>query len=121
MGSPFVHIEIPVSDFAKAQKFYGDVFGWTFEYYPEMKYMLFNTGTPPAGGMMIPVPGQPGGVLNHLGVKSVDESILAIQKAGGKILMPKTAVGDIGWFAVFSDPDGNVLAIFEQKESEGVD
>ena len=39
----FGHVEIPTTDFKKAKKFYGNLFDWTFQEVPEMKYLLFRT------------------------------------------------------------------------------
>lgn len=111
----YTHIEIPCKDMESAKRFYGNVFGWEFEDMPDMNYTLFRTPSPPHGGLFVPEEGQPGGVLNHILVESADESIAKIQENGGTILVPKTEVTGIGWFAVFQDPDGAVQAIFEEK------
>ena len=47
----FGHIEIPTTNFKKAKKFYGTVFGWSFEDVPDMDYVLFKAGTQPNGGL----------------------------------------------------------------------
>ena len=47
----FGHIEIPTTNFKKAKKFYGKVFGWSFEDVPDMDYVLFRAGTQPNGGL----------------------------------------------------------------------
>ena len=108
------HIEIPVKDKEKSKEFYGEVFGWKFEDVPEMDYTLFYAPTPPHGGLFVPEEGQPShGVLNHINVDSVDETSKKIEDLGGKILVPKTEIPNIGWFAVFEDPDGAVQALFE--------
>ncbi|UCD91978.1 MAG: VOC family protein [Methanobacteriota archaeon] len=110
----FTHIEIPVKNKEKSKEFYGEVFGWKFEEVPEMEYTLFYAPDPPHGGLFVPEKDQPStGVLNHINVDSVDETSQKIEDLGGKILVPKTEVPKIGWFAVFQDPDGSTQAIFE--------
>ena len=109
----YTHIEIPCKDKEKAKEFYGNVFGWKFEDVPEMDYTLFEAPSPPHGGLFVPEEGQPSGVMNHILVESADETIAKIQENGGTILVPKTEIPKIGWFAVFQDPDGAVQAIFE--------
>lgn len=38
-----------------------------------------------------------------------------VEGAGGKILMPKTAIGmDAGYFAMISDTDGNTVGLHSQ-------
>ena len=34
----------------------------------------------------------------------------------GKIVMPKTEIPEMGWFAVALDPEGNGFGIFESKD-----
>ncbi|MFQ5910230.1 MAG: VOC family protein [Thermoplasmata archaeon] len=114
----YTHIEIPVKDKEKCKEFYGKVFGWKFEDVPEMNYTLFYAPSPPHGGLFVPEEGHPSGVLNHILVASADETIRKIEEAGGTIHVPKTEIPNIGWFAVFEDPDGSVQALFESKPEE---
>ena len=46
MPSRPTHFEIPVDDADRAEKFYGSVFGWTFQRFPgaPMYYGMANTG-----------------------------------------------------------------------------
>ncbi len=108
-----VHIELPCKDVARAKKFYGDIFGWTFEDVPEMNYTLFQAPSGPGGGLFVPEQFNPGGTLNYLLVDSVDETSKRIQAAGGKILVPKSEVPGQGWFAIFQDPEGTTLALWK--------
>lgn len=43
-------------------------------------------------------PGQP--ITNYVSVKSVAKSMAKAEKLGGKICMPKTAVPQMGYFAI---------------------
>ena len=40
MANPFVHIELHTQDTEKAKKFYGELFEWTLEDYPDMNYTM---------------------------------------------------------------------------------
>jgi predicted enzyme related to lactoylglutathione lyase len=64
------------------------------------------------GGMMkkIDVNQRP---LNYVSVESVDDFIKKIQALGGKIIVPKTPIPNMGAFAVGLDPEGNPVGIFE--------
>jgi predicted enzyme related to lactoylglutathione lyase len=57
------------------------------------------------------MPGQ--GVVNYVGVESVTDYAAKVEQLGGKILMPRSPVPGMGWFAVFQDPEGNVMALWE--------
>ena len=36
-----------------------------------------------------------------------------LQRLGGKVLRPKTAVPKTAWYAVFPDPEGNIFAVWQ--------
>ena len=46
-------------------------------------------------------------------VEDIDQSLKNLEKAGGKIVMPKSKVGDIGLSAYFQDTEGNVLGVWQ--------
>jgi len=46
-------------------------------------------------------------------VPSVDEHIKKIESAGGKVVMPKTQIGDFGLYARVADTEGNVIGIWQ--------
>ncbi len=60
-------------------------------------------------------PGQP--VTNMIGVADIDAATVNIEKAGGKIVVPKTLVPDIGSYAYFVDPAGNIFGLWEDVKS----
>jgi uncharacterized protein len=37
---------------------------------------------------------------------------VAAESLGGKILMPKTEIPHVGWWAAFADPTGNRIALY---------
>ena len=108
------HVDIPVSDVAKATEFYADLFGWQirelpgFEGYP--MWMAPNGisggGLAPAGqGLTVP--------RSYVEVDSIDEVLTKAEARGATVVMPKTPISDTSWFAIFADPDGNVIGLFE--------
>ena len=114
MPHNIVHFEVPADDVERAKKFYQDLFGWKIEP-AEGGYNLINVGDPgPGGGMMArQAPGQ--GITVYINVESVDDYSKKIQSLGGTIIMPKTAVPTMGYFAVFMDTEGNALALWEEN------
>lgn len=111
-----VHVEFHVKEPKKVEKFYAAVFGWKFQGVPGMDYSLFQAASGPGGGVGGVQPGnwQPG-VINYLSVPSVDEYQDKVKKAGGKIIVPKAEVMGQGWFAVFEDPSGTRMALWQQN------
>ena len=127
MSDKVVHFEIPADDLDRARVFYQDAFGWTINSIPELDYTIVET-TPtdeatnlPAGpgaingGMMRRQPEIPGPVIT-VGVDDIDASLRRVEELGGKTVSGKTAVADMGYAAYFSDPEGNVLGLWESAQ-----
>jgi predicted enzyme related to lactoylglutathione lyase len=108
-----VHFEIPVDDVERAMKFYKELFGWKMESFaPGMEYWMIDTKDGIGGGMMKRQrPDQK--IMDHFGVSSVQESSAKVEKLGGKVLMPKTAIPKVGYFAICMDTEENVFGLFE--------
>ncbi len=53
------------------------------------------------------------GVVNYIGVPSIDKYSAKVVKTGGKICMPKTAVPEMGYFAVCTDLENNAFGLWE--------
>jgi hypothetical protein len=116
-----IHFDVPADDVARAQKFYGDVFGWKFDKWNgPMEYWMTITGDDKQpginGGLCKRMPGQMG-MTNTIDVPSVDEYSKKIQSMGGKILMPKMAILGVGYFAQCLDTEGNVFGIIQMDQN----
>ena len=116
------HFEIAADDVARAQKFYKDVFGWTMQKWresenPEQEYWFFETkddkGRPGIGGGMMKRQDPSQAITNYVTVSSIDEYSSKIEQAGGKVMMPKTKVSDMGFIAVCLDSENNSFGLFE--------
>ena len=108
------HVEIGADDVARAKKFYGDCFGWTFRDIPEMEYALYETGEGGiGGGMMKRNENMPRQMVNYAFVEDVEASAKRVEECGGAVVMEKTEVPGAGWFSVVSDPEGNVFGIWQ--------
>ena len=111
---PIVHVEIPAADQAASGQFYSELFGWKYSAYPEMDYAVFEAEGGPGGGFP-KVNGQdvtPGSVLVYVGTDDIEASLAKAESLGGSTIVPKTEIPGQGWFAVFSDPTGNRLALY---------
>lgn len=126
MNHTIMHFDIPADDVEKLKRFYENVFGWKIEKTPgPVDYWLIYTvpvdeqGKPTEmgvnGGMMKREHSEQK-ITNYVLVESVDEYAKKIEDAGGKIIVPKMAVPSMGYWAYFTDPDGNVLAIWEENK-----
>ncbi len=116
----FVHLEIPSDDVKRAVNFYWEIFGWKFEPMEGMPdYQLFRPSEDQKdlGGAVMARQQPMQGPLPYIQVESVNAYSEKIETLGGKILVPKMAVGGMGWMAVFQDTEGNILGIFEPDTS----
>jgi hypothetical protein len=113
-----VHFDIAADDPDRAMKFYKAVFGWKFNKWDgPLDYWLVTTGEkdePGINGGISRRNKQMPGVMNTIGVQSVDRYMKKIETKGGKILMPKMAIPGIGWFATCQDTEGNVFGIIQE-------
>ncbi len=114
----FVHIEFASSDPEKTRKFMEDVFDWEFQFMPEMEYHTYATPSGPGGGLMKPMADQQPGILNYLLSHDIDADVRKIEECGGRILAPKREIPGVGWWAVFQEPTGITMALFETKPEE---
>lgn len=116
-----VHFEIPADDPERAVGFYEKVFGWKFNKWDgPMDYWLIETGDENApginGGLLKREhPGQ--GLSNVVDVASADTFAQKVIEAGGRIVVPKTAIPGVGYIVYYQDPEGNVLGMMEHDES----
>ena len=117
-ASSIVWFEIPADSPERAKKFYGSLFGWNIKLFPGMtEYWHIDTGggndTPDGGMMARKHPEQP--ITNYISVKSVTKSMAKVEKLGGKVCMPKTAVPQMGYFAICQDTENNTFALWEMN------
>jgi predicted enzyme related to lactoylglutathione lyase len=116
--SKFVHMELNTSDPEAAQKFYKSVFGWKYQ---KMKmddgtvYVGFTGDGDGIGGGISKSqdPNMPPAWLGYVGVDSVKRTIAKVEKSGGKVVVPRMEIPNIGRLAIFTDPQGAVFAVWE--------
>jgi predicted enzyme related to lactoylglutathione lyase len=117
-----VWFEIPADNVERARTFYGKLFGWKIKKFPgpmAKPYWHIDTGggdSTPDGGMMERQDPKHG-VTNYILVASLDQAAAKVQKLGGKICMPKTAVPEMGYFVVCLDTENNMFALWEKSDS----
>ncbi len=122
---PIVHIEIPAISTSAAGEFYGQVFGWNIHADAVYNYVQFQSEGSPGGGFVTPGPTPFPGVeykldklLVYLATDDIDATLAVIEAHGGKTVLPKTEIPHVGWWAVFTDPSGNQLALYTSAPHE---
>ena len=109
-----VHVEFHSTAPEKTKAFLKDVFGWKFQDMPEMNYSMFDPPSAPGGGVQ-KAENLPAGVLDYILSENIDGTLRKIASSGGAIVMPKQEIPGMGYFAVFQDPTGITLALYEAK------
>jgi len=116
---PIVHIELSALDREVTGKFYNDVFGWKIEQMPEMNYATFESDEGVGGGFNPVSEHNPAGsVVVYIGTGDINATLAEIEKHGGKTISPKTEIPGMGWFALFSDPGGNLVGIYTGMQAQ---
>ena len=124
---PIVHFEIPVSDLEKARTFYGSIFGWNLQDWPMpdgSKYIgVHTTPIDEKTRQPLKVGAINGGIMQKtavakapifaVNVSSIDEKVKMVEKAGGKVVMPKMDMMGMGFYAYVNDPEGNTVGLWE--------
>jgi predicted enzyme related to lactoylglutathione lyase len=123
MSGRVVHFEVPFDDGDRARGFYEEIFGWRLQEMPEMSYTMVMSGpsgdqgpTEPGfinGGMLPRQDGPATGPVIVVDVDSIDATLQRIAGLGGSTVVEKVPVGDMGFAAYFTDPEGNVIGLWE--------
>ena len=116
-----VHVEIPAMNVEGASKFYESLFGWKMMAMPEMNYTMWEAGNGDEYGGFPQVSDEnpAGQVLVYIASDDIDADLKNVKKLGGKIVREKTEISGMGWFGVFEDPTGNVLALYTSAKPSG--
>ncbi len=112
--------EIPATDFERAKSFYEQVMAATFETMT-MEDIGMTMAFFPAdwensiGGGIAHGPGNEpsdkGSLIYLNGGDDLSTPLSRIEKAGGKVIVPKTSIGENGFMAQFIDTEGNRVAL----------
>jgi len=120
--SHFVWYELMTTDAAAAEAFYAKVIGWTMSDagMPGMRYTLLGAGKGPIGGLMaLDAQACEAGARpawsGYVAVVDVDAHAQSVVKAGGSLHHGPEDIPGVGRFAMVSDPQGAVFALFTDR------
>ena len=111
--------EIPATNYERAKKFYATMLGIeiTDMHMPDVKYGMFpydNDNNGVGGGiveMQGATPSAEGVTIYLNGGDDLSVPLARVEAAGGKIIMPKTDIGENGFMAQLIDTEGNRVAL----------
>lgn len=108
------HIDIPVSDMARAQGFYSTLFGWEIAEPPGFEgYPMWRAPNQISGGGLAPRGEGFTQPRSYVETDSIEETLELVKASGGKVLMDKSPISETSWWAIFEDPDGNHVGLYE--------
>ncbi|MEV0790293.1 VOC family protein [Kribbella sp. NPDC050459] len=117
MTNPVIHFEIGGHDLARATAFYGELFGWK----PQPagpEYALVPAGAHGAGvggGLLQTSGDMPPYVTVYVAVDDLRAMLDRAAALGAKTVVTPTVIPGIGEFAMFADPDGNIIGLLHQQ------
>lgn len=115
--------DLMTRDTARAEKFYSGLLGWTFgkdekdpSGYTHIKNgEEFIGGMPPSSHLQANIPPH---WIPYFLVNNCDSTIAKAKSQGAKTCVPATNLENVGRFAVLSDPQGAVFAIFQAAQHQ---
>jgi predicted enzyme related to lactoylglutathione lyase len=116
--NPVGWFEIPVTDLARAKRFYQAVFGFELasgrvgEY--EMEFFPMKDKAMGAAGALITGKGyapSKGGVVIYFMTNDIPATLAKVEASGGKTTLPKKSIAPHGFIAWFEDTEGNTVAL----------
>ena len=118
-ANPVGWFEIPVTDMDRAKKFYESVFGFEIAITEmngnAMGWFPMASDVIGAGGTLIQgdgyIPSSDKGVLIYFTAPDMENNLKRIAENNGKVLMPRTSIGEHGFISIFIDSEGNRLAL----------
>ena len=115
-----VHVELPVADAKASQAFYSDLFGWEFKPDERFDYTMFQAGEGPGGGFSkLGEHLDPGDVFGYVNTDDIDATVAQAESLGANVVQPKMEIPGAGWVAIFTDPTGNRIGLWQAAGGGG--
>ena len=121
MKNPVQWFEIATTDLERAKSFYAKVFDLEFQFVemPDSKMYMF--GVPDmigsAGCLLWSSESKPSaeGSVIYFSCEDAATQAGRVEEVGGKLLFPKTDIGEFGFFAQIIDSEGNRIGLHSNK------
>jgi predicted enzyme related to lactoylglutathione lyase len=120
--NPVNWFEIPVDDLDRAMAFYETVFATNLDVFEmggvRMAWFPRPEDSVGSSGGLIQAPGRTPsstGTVVFFSVPDIDATLAAVEKHGGRVVMPKAQGGEHGAIAHFEDSEGNLVALFSNS------
>ena len=121
MGRPIMHFEIASPKLERATAFYRELFDWEVGKEQMDGYRLVETTDGSIGGGLLRTPeGVFPYVTIYVGVENLVETLERAEELGAKTIVEPMPIPGAGRFAMFQDPDGVMLGLFEEKPASRI-
>lgn len=123
----FIWHDLITDDAAVARRFYGDLFGWSFEttVHPNGgDYTLIRRGGRYLGGIVEladPSDADYSRWLGYLSVADVDRAVALTRERGGRAIRGPLDLGEVGRVAAVEDPQGALIGLLRSRYGDPVD
>ncbi|MFC8732133.1 VOC family protein [Luteimicrobium sp. NPDC057192] len=108
------HIEIPVTDLARATEFYQGLFGWEISAPPGFEdYPMWRAPNQISGGALMQRAEGFTQPRSFVEVDSIDDVLARASALGATVVQEKAEITPTSWWAAFTDADGNVVGLYE--------
>ncbi|HEX9793556.1 MAG TPA: VOC family protein [Planctomycetota bacterium] len=115
-----VHFEICAGDPVRLSAFYARVFGWKIASFPgPQSYWFVKTGEKDDAGIDGGFMGKhfPQPVIHTVAVESLEDTLDAIEAAGGSLVHGPNEVPGVGRHAYCTDPEGIFFGVMQPGEA----
>lgn len=120
MAYPVTHFEINAQDAAATQKFYKDLFGWGIDTNNPQNYGMIDTknkGTGINGGIGASQQGR-SFVTFYVETDDPAATLAKAERLGGRRVMEPMDAGNDVVYALFADPEGNVIGLAKMERTQ---
>jgi uncharacterized protein len=120
-----IWIDLSSTDAAASREFYTRLFDWAVEVNEDPQYGGYAIarlrGEAVAGIGPTQAPGMPTAWSVYIGTPDTEETARQVADAGGTVVAPPMDVGDQGRMAVFQDPTGAFISVWQPLAMAGIE
>jgi predicted enzyme related to lactoylglutathione lyase len=116
MSNAINWFELPSTNLQRAMAFYSQVLGAEFQKIDmgDVELAFFPTKDQGVGGCLTygngNSPNAEGALVYLNGGDDLSDPLARVEAAGGKVVVPRTSIGENGYYAIFMDTEGNWVA-----------
>jgi len=115
---PIVHVEFPAGNPTQGSQFYAGLFGWRIQVEETFDYVMFEAEGGPGGGFVTQgTDDSVDAVVPYVGTADLDATLAKAVSLGAEMVREKTEIPGMGCLALFRDPSGNVVGLWQDLQS----